>query len=392
MKVPDEHRNLGTDERNLAQILKDYKSRYFHKLDELYRYARRETDDIGYVDREKVWVRLPDEFLVLGEEHSRTTVMDLVEATGVKKYLYEGGATRPSPYLDPSKVIPEMPHQLEEWLPKYVVGLIGVQNRLEKQLRTLAPEEPDWKSKIRRERKTVERADPEAEERQHQAELEAWSSGWEARYQSREERGEEKRVPSGNYVGQHKLGIGGLRDPAPSKTYNRSDKEVKATLQALKSIRDAGRGKNDPITLFYAQHRPIIDKTITQLEAGLPVDLTRMFLKMATGKFDLKELIKLLSSAAVQERTELGVFEVKKHSSYVAGKSSGLEAQAEELRDSYMLHRIIDAKARDYRLAGLGEAHMNSLQGVLKAMNSTILVQSASAFYRDQYHLHPDRD
>jgi len=392
VKIPYELGDLGTGQRNLARILVDYKSRYFRDIDEFYDHVLGETDYIGYVDREKVWVRLPDEFLVLGESHNRTTVMDLVEATGVKNYIYEAGDTRFSPYLHQGKTAPEMEHQLEESLPKYVVGLIGVQHELEQKLRQLDLQQPGWKSEIRDERLTAERTNPESEKQQHQAELAKWSSEWETKYRSREERGEWKIGPSGGYVGQHRPS-GGLSDPAPSAPYDRSKTEVKATLRVLQAIRDMARGKNDPIALFYAQHRSVIDKTITQLEAGLPVELTRMFLKMATDKFDLKGLIKLLSDAAVQERADLKVTSVQTHQSYVAGKFGGpVEARAEELRDSYMLHRIIDAKANGYRLAGLGDAHRNRLQRVLKDIDPDMVVQSSDDFYLDQYRLHPDRD
>jgi len=392
VRIPYELGDLGTGERNLALILMDYKSRYFRSLGELYRYVRRETDHIGYVDREKVWVRLPEMFLVLGEHHDKTTVMDLVEATGLDRYIYEGAATRPSPHLDPGSVIPEMEHQLEEKLPKYVVGLIGVQRMLAEKLSDLERHH-GWKSEIRGERPTAERTDPEAEKQQYQAELAKWSYEWEAKYQSMEERGERKLGPGGGgYVGQRKL-IGGLSDQPPFTPYDRSRTEVRVTLQVLQSIRDVARGKNDPITLFYDQYRPIIDKTIAQLEEGLPVELTRMFLKMATGKFDLKGLIKLLSTAAVQELAELKVYDVATDPSYSAGKYSGpTETRAEELRDSYMLHRIVEAKAKGYRLAGLGDAHRSRLQGVLQAMDPDILVQSWTDFYLDQYRLHPDRD
>ena len=57
-----------------------------------------------------------------------------------------------------------------------------------------------------------------------------------------------------------------------------------------------------------------------------------------------------------------------------------------------MLHRIIDAKAKGYRLAGLGDAHRTRLQGVLRAMDPGILVLSSDEFYAGQYRLHLDRD
>jgi len=392
-RIPYELGDLGTGERNLALVLVDHKSRYFRNIGELYRYARRETDNIGYVDREKVWVRLPKKFLVLGEDHTRTTLMDLVKATGVEEYLYEGAKGRPSPYLDPDNMIPEMEHQLEEKLPKGVLGLIGVQKMLDKKLGQLDLTESGWKSEIRGERLTAERANPAAEKATYEAELEKWSLKWEAKNQSPEERGERKEGQSiSGMVGQHKMSVGGLYDPAPATTYERSQTEVRTTLWMLRAMRGAARGKDDPITKFYVQYRSIIDKTIAQLEEGLPVELTRMFLKMATGKFDLKGLIDLLSGAAEKELTELKVPSVGKHASYAAGKHTGAEATVEELRDSYMLHRIIDAKKGGCRLAGLGDAHRQRLQGVLHAMDPSILVQSSTDFYIGQYRLHPDRN
>jgi len=393
VNIPPGDSFLGSGDRNLALVLKDYRSRYFRSRAELYRFAAGKTDDIGYVDREKVWVRLPDEFLVLGESHTRTTVMDLVEATGVTDYIYEGGETRPSPYLYAGKQTRAMKHQLEELLPKFIVGLVGVQHTLKTELRDLDLEQPSWKKDIRDERLTAERTDPEAEKQEYHAKLAQWSSDWEAKYRSRDERGERKLEPSGGgFTGQHKS-TGELHSPAPDTPYDRSKTEVKATLRVLLAIRDTGaaRGSKDPIARFYAQNQPVIDKTIKQLEAGLPVRLTRMFLKMATGKFDLQALIDHLNAAAVQERADLNVASVQTYQSYTAGKF-GSEAQAEELRDSYMLHRIIEAKASGHRLAGLGDAHRKRLQPVLAEIAPDIVVQSSETFYLDQYRLHPDRD
>jgi hypothetical protein len=342
IRPEDGERGLG--DRNLGLVVKDNRSRYFRSIDELYLFAAGKTDDIGYVDREKVWARLPDEFLVLGEQHDRTTVMDLVEATGVRNYIYEAGDTRPSPYLYPRKKAAAMDHQLEESLPKFVVGLIGVQRTLAPKIRRLDLQDPGWKKEIRDERLDAERTDPEAEKRKYQAELAQWSSGWEAKHQSWDQRGEWKVGPTGNMVGQHKS-TGGLSSPAPSTPYDRGKIEVKATLRVLRAIRDMGRGKKDPIARFYAENSSVIDKTIRQLEDGLPVELTRMFLKMAAGKFDLQVLVDRLSDAAAQERTSLNVASVASHPSYKPGAFTGQEAQAEELRDSYMWHRIIEAKA-----------------------------------------------
>jgi hypothetical protein len=390
VQIPYGFGDLGTGERHVARILVDYRSRYFRDINELHDYALRKTHDIGYVDREKVWVRLPAEFLVLGESHDRTTVMDLVEATGVEKYIYEGEATRPSPYLDPGQQIPEMKHQLEELLPKYVVALIGVEKKLARELKLVDLEWPGWKEEIREKRPKAERADPEARKREHQVELARWSSDWEAKHRTRKERAEWE-AEYRNWV-EGEWVSGALTAKVPSTEYKRSDKEVQVILRALRAIRDMTRGKNDPIALFYDQNRSVIDKTIKQLKDGLPIELTRMFLKMATGKFDLKVLITLLSDAAMQEFADVQFSSATMYQSYAPGKFTGHEAQAEELRDSYMLHRIIEAKANEYRLAGLGNAHRKRLQGVLQAMDPDIIAQSSDEFYAGQYRLHPDRD
>lgn len=390
--IPPEDSQRGTDDRNLGQVVTDNRARYFRAIDELYLFAAGKTDDIGYVDREKTWARLPDEFLVLGESHDKTTVMDLVEATGVTNYIYEASDARPSPYLYPGQQIKAREHQLEESLPKFVVGLIGVRRTLATEIRRLDLQDPGWKKEIRDQRLTAERTDPEAEKQKYQADLKQWSSGWETKYQTRDQRGEWKTDPTGNLIGQHKTG-GGLWSPAPGKPYDRDKVEVKATLLVLRAIRDMGRGKKDPIARFYAENSEVIDKTVRQLEEGLPVELTRMFLKMATGKFDLLPLIKHLGGAAVQERADLKVTSVQTYQSYKPEKfGDPIHDQAEELRDSHMLHRIIEAKASGYRLAGLGDAHRDRLQQVLEQLIPGIIVQSSSDFYVDQYRLHPDRD
>jgi uncharacterized protein DUF4157 len=392
--IPPQDSQRGTGDRNLGQVVKDNRSRYFRRLDELYLFAAGKTEDIGYVDREKVWARLPDAFLVLGESHDRTTVLDLVEATGVKNYVYEASGARPSPYLYPGKKGAEAsdpePHQLEEALPKFIVGLIGVQKTLAAAIEDIDFDTPDWKEGIRAERKTAKRYDPDKKQRKYQAELAEWSSGWEKKYQTREARGEwVKEEASGNYVGQHKPG--GLWSPAPGKPYDRSRTEVKATLRVLQAIRGMAR-KDEPVADFYAKNSSVIDKTIAQLEAGLPIRLTRMLLKAATGKFRLDVLIQVLSDAAAQELGDLNVANVKSHQSYKPENFTGYHAQAEELRDSYMWHRIIEAKAKGYRLAGLGDSHRQRLQDVLEASDPDILVLPSEAFYHDQYYLHPDRD
>jgi hypothetical protein len=158
--------------------------------------------------------------------------------------------------------------------------------------------------------------------------------------------------------------------------------------------------------------------TIAQLSRGVPVDLTEMFLQMATGKFDLSGLIRLLSAAAEREFSASAARDVSigegyggKYAKYGGkfGKYGGMydkapdrakpaedqmrwdELRMERLRDSYMFHKILEAKKAGYRLAGLGDAHRENLEGLLKN-DSEILVKQSPAFYLAQYRDHPDRD
>jgi hypothetical protein len=71
-------------------MITDEPSRYFESEQELYDYAIGQTETIGYLDTPETWVRLSkDELLVLGELHDQTTLRDLVQAVGTKRWLYE---------------------------------------------------------------------------------------------------------------------------------------------------------------------------------------------------------------------------------------------------------------------------------------------------------------
>jgi hypothetical protein len=80
----------GQGERSVAKMIADKPSRYFRDEQELYAYARAETETIGYVEKQKAWMRINDrELLVLGEEHTKTTLLDVVRAVGTKRWMYE---------------------------------------------------------------------------------------------------------------------------------------------------------------------------------------------------------------------------------------------------------------------------------------------------------------
>lgn len=392
VEVPDDYDDLGRGERRVHTVVEDHRSRYFRDLNELYDYARRRTEEIGYVDREKTWVRLPKQFLVLGERHSGTTLMDLVQATGTERYLYEGGPTRPSPYLHPGEQVAEGAgrHALEEALPKLVVGLVGVEQALQPRLQALE-RLPGWKGRVRGGRRTAARADPEAAQLRYEADLAVWSTGWEAENKAAEARGERQQgVGARFFTGGDASDL--LVDTPPNKPYSREAAEVAATRKALEALRAAARGNYDPITRFYTENQQVINKTIAQLNAGLPVHLTRMFLAMASDRFDLSGLIDLLTAAAEREFAASGAADVSKAEGYGRTYEKAAGRRAEQLRDSYMLHRILEAKAAGDRLAGLGDAHRQNLEGVLRRRDPEILVKRWTSFYTDQYRLHPDRE
>jgi hypothetical protein len=386
--VEYQHAELGDGERNVRSIVEDHKSRYFGSVKELYAYAAESTETIGYVDREKTWVRLPERFLVLGERHSGTTLTDLVEATGTKRYIYEGGSSeRPSPYLHPGEAAEGAGrHALEEILPKLVIGLIGVDQVLQAELAALR-RSPGWKARIRQQAQAAELADLEADKRLYAQKLSEWSSTWETEHEDPETR-KSVNVASpkaGRYQDE-------LNPPPPDRPYSRETAEVSIAQKALVELRSAAYEDDDRITAFYNENRQVIDKTIAQLKSGLPVRFSRMFLKMATGKFDLSGLIRLLSAASEKEFSALRVEDVSRSKRYERHyETAPAGHRMEELRDSYMLHRILAAKAVGDRLAGLGDNHRKNLEKVLKQLDPEILVKQSTEFYKDQYKDHPDR-
>jgi hypothetical protein len=187
--------------------------------------------------------------------------------------------------------------------------------------------------------------------------------------------------------------LGVLEDNPPrDRPYDKDAIYTVMARMALEELRTA-RDPNGLIKRFYANNKKVIEETIEQLNAGLPVELTRMFLKMATGKFNLGRLIGLLKSAAESEFTASGVTDVSTEEGYGTKETGAAGGPAMgKLRDSYMLHRILAAKEANYVLAGVGDAHRENLEKVLKKRDPNILVMPSSKFYAEQYQRYPDRD
>ncbi|WP_334908639.1 eCIS core domain-containing protein [Nostoc sp.] len=79
----------GVKGREIEKMLTDDPVRYFDSKDELYKFAKDKTEKIGFVEKEKAWIRLENQLIVLGENHRRTTLTDIVNAVHTKKFMYE---------------------------------------------------------------------------------------------------------------------------------------------------------------------------------------------------------------------------------------------------------------------------------------------------------------
>ena len=64
----------------------------------------------------------------------------------------------------------------------------------------------------------------------------------------------------------------------------------------------------------------------------------------------------------------------------------------EQMRDSYMLAKILAAQANGMRVFGLGDNHRKNLAAIVLAAHNDWVVCDAGTFYRQQYIMHPDRD
>lgn len=70
--------------------LDDDVERHFESLQELMAFQNHETDHIGWLTAEKLWIRLhPGNLCVIGEDHLKTKVRDIVSAVRTKRFMDE---------------------------------------------------------------------------------------------------------------------------------------------------------------------------------------------------------------------------------------------------------------------------------------------------------------
>ena len=126
--------------------------RHFMDDGEIFDHYEGHTDDIGSLrsqslGKEIPWIRLPHDLWVVGEDHSRTTMIDLVKAVGTTRFLYEmfegipthngipnlpGLSRRNNQKIRDAKQIMNLPeddsidHHLEDIFPKLLRGLLEI--------------------------------------------------------------------------------------------------------------------------------------------------------------------------------------------------------------------------------------------------------------------------
>jgi hypothetical protein len=119
-KIKSQRSTQGETDRNVGDMMTDNLSRYFDSKDELFRYARKGTETIGYVNAEDTWIRLnSNQLLVLGENHTKTTLADIVKAVGTKKFMYEAYTEAPQELMGNEKFVKADNQRKEEFNQKF---------------------------------------------------------------------------------------------------------------------------------------------------------------------------------------------------------------------------------------------------------------------------------
>jgi hypothetical protein len=156
--------DIGEAERSVNSMIADQPDRYFEDNQELYRYARRQTETIGYLAKKKAWIRInDDELLVLGKHHSQTTMEDVAAAVGTRRWAWEKYATVPrwvsradlgnkpsAGQPETSQRIQELQeegtgHEAESFIPKLWRGLEGFDFEKTPDLATEEISETEWR-------------------------------------------------------------------------------------------------------------------------------------------------------------------------------------------------------------------------------------------------------
>lgn len=317
--------NTGKGSRNVRRMIKEPTKQYFFADEpEMVNYAAERTDNMGYLEKEKQWIRLPDSgLLVLGENHSSTTLKDVVKTTGNRKYLYEPHTEFPAELTRRSKRVrtayetrrgelaaeagheddrQKIAHEGEKILPKIVIGLVGLRD--------------DVKAAV-------------------------------------------KAFNQGSKGGSGSGGSGG--------GYSRKAAELAYLLRAVLVAAKSAKYKIHSEDLW-SKNQAALNAAAKELTGGTPLAETSFIGAIAKGKFTFEEFIQSFKDASSAELLRMGsdlefaAFKTQREDMQAASAPDAPEF--ERMREFHMYKKIVAVKG-SYRLVGMGDVHRLHLEDIL---------------------------
>ncbi len=350
---------------------------YFNDEQEMQDYASGKTETIGYEEKNQAWVRIPnDKLLVLGEDHSQTTLPDIVRATKTKKYIYEPYTEYPQELLQESKRLQQTSHKrnkefdlksgqkpdksssshnAEKLLPKLIVALLGLRTKVNEAVEDVAmnPRNQGTRTSLR-------------------------SSG-------------KKRM---NRI----LNRFGSGSATPQSNYERSQAELYYLRVAMLMATKAAKYQQNPQDLWN-EHQEQFNTTAKQLKQGKELKNTEFIQSIVQGQFTYDAFLQSFKNAANAElqssgkEEEFSQFEENKvlaQSGKVAQEDQQDKKKFENMREFYMYEKIKKAQEDGYLLAGIGYAHQRGLEGKLDNIPG-IEVKAMWDFVDEQKAEHPQQ-
>lgn len=361
-KAPDLRSKVIEDKRDLrSKMIKDERYRYFESEDEVSRYIKGETENIGYVQKGNTWIRIDDnELLVLGESHEEADVnlQDIVKAVGTNRFMHEGFVECPDQENEAlSQAIRKRCHSYED--------SFNIKDK--KQLKyTKDTEHFSIKD---------DKAFPHTGESFYTRLL-------------RTLKNIDEQIKPQN-------------PKDPSYTFGFSKFELDLRRAILDAAGTEGTNDQEILQTYYA-NQEIFDETAKELGAKTPLNKTQLAQKIKSKKsYDLwkgfyQEFMEYAKKKAKQEREDLGDREKKRLEKWgkwnpeFIGPNDKLLKEVEEIRDISMYHHIKTAQKKGYLLYGCGDFHRQRLADILD--QEGIRHQSMEDFIKTQKGRHPPSD
>jgi hypothetical protein len=380
LETPDQEerqKKSGSGNKKLEEMRLDPKRHfYFNDEQEMQDYANGQTETIGYEETKQTWIRIPnDKLLVLGENHSQTTLPDIVRATRTKKYIYEPYTEYPQELLKQSKRLQQTSHKrnkefdlksgqgneksssshnAEKLLPKLIIALLGVRKKVSE-----AVEDVSMNSK------------------NQSARTFSMSAG-------------KKRM---NRI----LNRFGTGSATPQSKYERSQAELYYLRVAMLMAAKAAKYQENTQDLW-KEHQDKFNTTAKQLKQGQELKDTEFIQAIVKNDFTFDNFLQSFKDAADAELESSGekeeFSEFEKNKKIVRSKNLTQEDQQdqekfENMREFYMYKKIEKAKKDGYLLAGIGDAHRQGLERKLNDNISGIEVKAMWDFLNEQKEKHP---